>query len=77
MNISRAKKIAKLNDKLQGLNELLEDILSSEQDYNSNLSEKMLESEKGEISTNAIGSLENAILSIEGAIDALGEIEIE
>lgn len=79
MNKARVKKLLKVSGKVAELIEELNNILSDEQDYYSNLSEKMQESEKGDLSGEAIAALENAISELEDAqasIDSTtGEID--
>lgn len=67
MNKARVKKLLKVSGKVAELIEELNNILSAEQDYYSNLSEKMQESEKGDLSGEAIAALENAISELEDA----------
>lgn len=77
MNKTRAKKIAKISDKIEALRCQLEEILGDEQDYFDNLSEKQQEGEKGEESENAISYLGDAMSNLEDARDILGNIEVE
>lgn len=76
MNITRSKKISDLYYKLEELKEAVGDILSEEEDYFGNLSEKQQESEKGEQSQTSISNLEDAVNSIDAAVINLADAQL-
>ena len=73
MNKARHTAIRKLLGELENIKSQLETIRDEEQEYFDGLSENAQEGEKGEVSTAAIDGLEEALGTIETAIDSLGD----
>lgn len=74
MNKNRRKQLEDLCKKLEELNDKLDGILCDEQDYFDNMPENLQGSMRGSDSEEAISLMEEAIGSIEAAIDAINEI---
>lgn len=74
MNKNRRKQLEDICKKLEELNDKLDGILSDEQDYFDNMPENLQGSMRGSDSEEAIDLMEEAIGSIEAAIDTINEI---
>ena len=74
MNKNRRKQLEDICRKLEELNDKLDSILSDEQDYFDNMPENLQNSMRGSDSEEAIDLMEEAIGSIEVAIDTINEI---
>lgn len=71
MNAARRKRIDEVMAQLEPLKELVEEILSEEQEAFDNMPEGLQQSSRGEAAESAIGSLESAFGQIEEAINEL------
>lgn len=71
MNKIRRTKIKEQIEAMEIIKSNIEDILSEEQDAFDNMPESLQYSERGETSQDAIDSLDNAISSLEDALEEL------
>lgn len=75
MNKQRRSQITKIIERLEAINEDIDNILCEEQESYDNLPESLQESSRGEAMTEAIEALESSYSSVEEAIDYLNEID--
>lgn len=75
MNKQRRKMIADVVERLEAAKSDLEMIRDEEQDAFDNMPEGLQGSERGETMEEAIGHLDEAVESVEEALDELGEVE--
>ena len=73
MNKIRRRKLAEINEQLEVLKACIEEIMEEEQDAFDNLPESFQDSERGEIMTEKIDNMENAISSLEEVIGYIEE----
>lgn len=71
MNAARRKRIEEVMSQLEPLKELVDDILSEEQDAYENMPEGLKSSARGEAAENAVASLESASGQLEEVINEL------
>ena len=74
MNKDRRAKIAKIINEIEAAKEILQSVLSDEQDSFDNMPENLQSSIRAEESEEAIDSMENAIEMLESAVEELGNI---
>lgn len=74
MNTERKHKLCNVIEKIRKNVDELQDILVEEQEYNNNIPDNLRESERAETSSEAIDTLDDAVMSIESACDELDEI---
>lgn len=72
MNKDRRAKIARIIKEIEAVKEVLQNVLSDEQDSFDNMPENLQSSMRAETSEEAIETMENAIEMLE---DAVGELE--
>ena len=75
MNNTRRKRIEQLVVNLEDNKADLETILEEEQESYDNMPESFQDGERGQISQDAISTLESAQSSLESVIDELGSID--
>ena len=73
MNNKRRKQLEKLMDQVVIISEKLEELTQEEQDYNDNMPEAFLETERGQKSNEAIYALENAKEMLENFAESIEE----
>ena len=73
MNKIRRKTLNEIYDKLAELKDLLEEVMSEEEDYKDNMPENLQNSERYEIAENACDNMDSAISSLEEALDYIEE----
>jgi hypothetical protein len=71
MNAARRKRIEEVMSQLEPLKELVDDLLSEEQDAYESMPEGLKSSARGEAAENAVASLESASGQLEEAINEL------
>lgn len=74
MNKDRRLKIASIINNIEAVKEILQSVLSDEQDYFDNMPENLQSSMRAEASEEAIEIMENAIEMLEDAVGELGNI---
>lgn len=75
MNKARRKRIDEIQEKLQEMKDLIDEVLSEEQEAYDSLPESIQDSERGEAMQTAIDSLESAVSSCEEIEDYLTEAQ--
>ena len=75
MNKARRKRIDEIQEKLSEMKDLIDEVLSEEQEAYDNLPESIQDSERGEAMQTAIDSLESAVSSCEEIEDYLNEAQ--
>lgn len=63
MNNARRAAIRSIIEKLEALNDEIQEVLGEEQDYYDNMPESFQSGDKGEVAQNAISNLESADLN--------------
>lgn len=71
MNATRRDELEKINEQIDEIRGRLEDILSDEQEYYSNMPESLQGSERGQASEGAISDIECAISDLHDVDDYL------
>lgn len=71
MNKDRRAKIAKIISEIESVKEILQNVLSDEQDSFDNMPENLQSSMRAEESEEAIDCMENAIEMLESAVEEL------
>ena len=75
MNKVRRKKLSEIQEKMSELREMIDEVLSDEQNAYDNLPESLQDSERGEAMQTAIDAMESAIGSCEEAEESLEEAQ--
>ena len=75
MNKLRRKQLSEIQDKIAELRDMIDMVLSEEQEAFDNLPEGIQESERGEAMQAAIDAMENAMSSCEEAEESLEEAQ--
>ena len=75
MNKLRRKQLSEIQDKMAELRDMIDMVLSEEQDAFVNLPENLQESERGEAMQAAIDAMESAMSSCEEAEESLEEAQ--
>ena len=75
MNKLRRKQLSEIQDKMAELRDMIDMVLSEEQDAFDNLPESIQESERGEAMQAAIDAMESAMSSCEEAEKSLEEAQ--
>jgi phage host-nuclease inhibitor protein Gam len=76
MTKTEQKKVSKILSRLQGMQAEFEALVTAMDEKISNRSERYAESEKGQDEQGEFGTLQDALNSIENAIDYLGNIDL-
>ena len=75
MNKDRRKQLSEIQSKLSELRDMIDTVLSDEQEAYDNLPESLQESERGEAMQAAIDAMESALESCEDAESSLEEAQ--
>lgn len=74
MNNARRKKIADINERLDGISAEIMDLFDEEEEAFMNLPESLQESEKGELMDEKARQLEEAAANVHGIMEELNEV---